>query len=55
MTQAHDLLQCPVCGEWYLPKITNNDPMTAIHCLDPDLGVVDPSFPDMGKIVDLEV
>ena len=50
MTRSCDMLQCPVCGEWYLPKITNNDPMTALHCR-----VVGPSFPDVGKTVDLEV
>lgn len=49
MTQAHDLLQCPTCSEWYLPKFTVTGRVID-HC-----PVVGPSFPDVGKTVDLEV
>ena len=50
MNQAHDLLQCPICGEWYLPKTTATGRMVD-HCPS----VVSPSFPDVGKTVDVEV
>lgn len=52
MPRAIDMLQCPTCGDWYVP-VEREDRRTEPHSCAK--GVVSGRFPKLGQIVDMEV